>query len=69
VRIERSIVGPHVSLGEGTVVTNTNIKNCIVGAHTKLADANLADAMIGSNAQYVGRSKDLSLGDFSSVHE
>jgi glucose-1-phosphate thymidylyltransferase len=69
VRIERSVVGPHVSLGEGTVVTDTHIKNSIVGAQTKLFSVHLADAMIGSNAQYVGRTKDLSLGDFSSVHE
>ena len=69
VHIERSIVGPHVSLGEGTVLKDVNIKNCIVGAQTKLFDVNLAGAMIGSNAQYTGRSKDLSLGDFSSVHE
>jgi glucose-1-phosphate thymidylyltransferase len=69
VRIERSIVGPHVSLGEGTVLKDVHIKNCIVGAQTKLSSVNLAGAMIGSNAQYIGRAKDLSLGDFSSVHE
>jgi glucose-1-phosphate thymidylyltransferase len=69
VRIERSVVGPHVSLGEGTVLTNVNMSNCIVGNQTKLSDVNLAGAMIGSNAQYNGRSKDLSLGDFSTVNE
>ncbi|MDP4595758.1 MAG: sugar phosphate nucleotidyltransferase [Crocinitomicaceae bacterium] len=69
VRIERSVVGPHVSLGEGTILTNVNISNCIVGNQTKLSGVNLSGAMIGSNAQYNGRSKDLSLGDFSTVNE
>ena len=69
VRIERSVVGPHVSLGEGTILTNVNISNCIVGSQTKLSGVNLSGAMIGSNAQYNGRSKDLSLGDFSTVNE
>jgi NDP-sugar pyrophosphorylase family protein len=69
VRIERSVVGPHVSLGEGTVLTNVNMSNCIVGNQTKLSGVNLSGAMIGSNAQYNGRSKDLSLGDFSTVNE
>lgn len=69
VRIERSVVGPHVSIGAGAVLTDVNVKNCIIGNHTKLENINLAGAMIGSNAQYKGRAKDLSLGDFSSVHE
>lgn len=69
VQIERSVVGPHVSLGEGTILTNVNISNCIVGNQTRLSAINLSGAMIGSNAQYNGRSKDLSLGDFSTVNE
>lgn len=69
VQIERSVVGPHVSLGEGTILTNVNISNCIVGNQTRLSAINLNGAMIGSNAQYNGRSKDLSLGDFSTVNE
>lgn len=69
VRIERSVVGPHVSLGEGTVVTDVHIKNCIVGNQTILSKVNLSGAMIGSHAQYNGRAKDLSLGDFSTVNE
>jgi glucose-1-phosphate thymidylyltransferase len=69
VRIERSVVGPHVSLGEGTVVSDAHIQNCIVGNQTKLSKVNLSGAMIGSHAQYNGRAKDLSLGDFSTINE
>ncbi len=69
VRIERSIVGPHVSLGEGSVLSDVNINNAIVGQQTKLTNVNLSGAMIGSNAQFNGRAKDLSLGDYSSVNE
>jgi glucose-1-phosphate thymidylyltransferase len=69
VRIERAIVGPHVSLGEGSILSDVNISNCIVGNQTQLVKVNLNGAMIGAHAQYIGRSKDLSLGDFSSVHE
>ena len=69
VRIERSVVGPHVSLGEGTIVSDVNIQNSIVGQKSKLSRVNLSGAMIGSYTNYSGRSKDLSLGDFSSVNE
>lgn len=67
--IENSVVGPHVSLGKGTKVVNTLISNTIVQENTQLADAVLANSMIGSNAKYMGRKKDISLGDFSTINE
>jgi glucose-1-phosphate thymidylyltransferase len=69
VRIERAVVGPHVSLGEGSVVSDAHLKNTIVGQHCHLSKVQIEGAMIGSHAQFIGRFKDLSLGDFSSVHE
>jgi glucose-1-phosphate thymidylyltransferase len=69
VKITRSIVGPHVSLGEGAQLLDVNISNSIVGNQTKLSKINLTGAMIGAHASYNGRSKDLSLGDYSSIDE
>jgi len=51
------------------VLSDVHIKNAIVGQKTNLSQVHLSGAMIGSSATYSGRSKDLSLGDFSSVHE
>jgi glucose-1-phosphate thymidylyltransferase len=65
VRIENSIVGPHVSLGKGTIVVNSIIKNTIVQQSSKLVSCHLEDSMVGSSAQFIGKSKDISLGDFS----
>ncbi len=69
VKITRSIVGPHVSIGAGTVLNEVVVSNSIIGEKTCLTKAHISAAMIGSNANYTGRAKDLSLGDFSSVHE
>jgi glucose-1-phosphate thymidylyltransferase len=69
VRIEKSVVGPHVSIGEGSVVSGVCIQNSIVGQKSHLSQVSLAGAMIGSHTTYSGRAKDLSLGDYSSVHE
>ena len=69
VKITRSVVGPHVSLGEGAQLLDVNISNSIVGNQTKLSKINLTGAMIGAHASYNGRSKDLSLGDYSSIDE
>ena len=67
--IEQSVIGPHVSLGNGTVVRNSIIGNSIIQAQSTIEQAVIKDAMIGSNASYSGRAKDLSLGDYSSVAE
>jgi glucose-1-phosphate thymidylyltransferase len=45
------------------------VSNSIIGEKSQIVKVQISGAMIGSNAQYRGRSKDLSLGDFSSVHE
>lgn len=67
--IEQSVVGPHVSLGNGTVVQNSIISNSIIQEQSTIEQAVIKDAMIGSHASYSGRAKDLSLGDYSSVAE
>lgn len=67
--IEQSVVGPHVSLGSGTVVRGSVVRNSIIQQQSTLLNAVIQDAMIGSHANYTGRAKDVSLGDYSSVTE
>ena len=69
VQIMRSVVGPHVSIGAGTILNEAVVSNSIIGEKSQIVKVQISGAMIGSNTQYRGRSKDLSLGDFSSVHE
>lgn len=68
-KIERSIVGPHVSVGAGTQITDSIIKNSIIQHSTKISSTNFADSMVGSNANIKGLARDLSLGDFSTYSE
>lgn len=65
--LENSIVGPHVSLGHGSMVTNSIISNSILQANAIIMDANLKDSMLGSNAKYKGLARDLSLSDYSII--
>ena len=67
--IENSVVGPHVSLGKGTRIMNSIITNANIQQNSEVTNAILKDSMIGSNANYVGSARDLSLGDFSTVNE
>lgn len=65
--LENSIVGPHVSLGKGSVVTNSIIKNSILQHDATISDANIKNSMIGSHAKYQGLARDLSLSDYSII--
>ncbi|MBP6458508.1 MAG: nucleotidyltransferase [Crocinitomicaceae bacterium] len=67
VTIENAIVGPHVSLGDGTKISNTIISNTIVQTNSKISNANIQNAMIGNFATYKGKPADISLGDYSTI--
>jgi glucose-1-phosphate thymidylyltransferase len=67
--IENSVVGPHVSLGKNTRVINSVISNSNIQQNSELVQVILKDSMIGSHAVFIGTSKDLSLGDYSTIEE
>lgn len=60
-----STVGPNVSLGKGCHVTDSSIKNSLVQTHSKIKNANLDNAMIGSHAVFNGNFTSISIGDYS----
>jgi glucose-1-phosphate thymidylyltransferase len=60
-----AVVGPNVSLGNGTHVFNTTIKNSLVQTHAHLKNANLDNAMIGNHASFDGNFTSISIGDYS----
>jgi len=65
VKIVNSIVGPHVSIGKGTIVENSVIRNSIVQTQSKLNSVNIVNSMVGNHAEVKGKSLDLSVGDFN----
>ena len=66
VKIVNSVVGPHVSIGKGTIVENSVIRNSIVQAGSKLISVNIVNSMVGEHAEVKGKSLDLSVGDYNS---
>ncbi|MFN6037398.1 MAG: sugar phosphate nucleotidyltransferase [Bacteroidota bacterium] len=67
VRLINSVIGPHVSIGSGSSVENSVIRNSIIQKNSKLISVNIADSMIGNNAEIIGRPEDLSIGDFTII--
>ena len=65
VRLVNSVVGPHVSIGENTVIENTVIKNSIVQTNSSVKNVVIKNSMIGNKVELEGNELDLSIGDFT----
>ena len=65
VAIINSVVGPNVSLGKGTHVTNSKIQNSLIQTHSHIKNAQLNNAMLGNHVNFDGDFTSISLGDYS----
>ena len=63
--IENSVVGPHVSVGEGTKIIGSVIENAIVRNETLIEKKVISNSLIGNNVILTGKPEELSIGDFS----
>ena len=68
VKLTNVVLGPYASIGNGTVIKDSVIKNSIIQHSTSLKNAILKDSMIGSNVNYDGLARDLSLGDYTNIN-
>jgi glucose-1-phosphate thymidylyltransferase len=65
--IENSVVGPYVSIGKQTRVSDSRIMNSIIQTNTSVSKAILENSMLGNFVNFEGRALDLSLGDFNTI--
>jgi len=61
-------VGPHVSIGKGTIIEDSVVKNSIIQSHSELKNLTLVDSMIGNFVRYDGKFSKVSLGDYSELN-
>ena len=64
-RVSQSLLGPHVSLGDGAVIQGSIIKNSIIGEGTHITNSMLETSIIGHNVTVSGQTGKLNLGDNS----
>ena len=58
-------IGPNVSIGDGTKVENSTIKNSLIQTFADVKNAKLDNAMIGNHAKFDGEFTQISIGDYS----
>lgn len=65
--VENSVVGPHVSLGDGTQVKSSIVSNSIVQTGASLHQVVITNSMVGNAAAVRGNALDLSVGDYNQI--
>ena len=67
VKITASIIGPNVSLGAGTLVEGSTLRDTIVGGKAQIRGSTLANSLLGDEVVVEGVKGELTLGDHSEV--
>lgn len=67
VTLKNCTIGPHVSIGNNTCISNSTIKNTIIQNNTQIINADLENSMIGNHVEYLGGTKQVSIGDYSKI--
>lgn len=65
--IENSVVGPYVSLGKNSRISDSRIKNSIIQENTRISHAVLENSMLGNFVNFEKKPLDLSVGDYNTV--
>lgn len=67
VTLLNSTVGPNVSIGEGTSIENSTVKNSLIQTNSQIKNATLDEAMIGNHVKYNGEFTKISIGDYTQM--
>ena len=62
-KIENSIIGPDVSIGEHADISRSVVKNIIIGQNAQIQTAILENSLIGSYASLTGAVQSMNIGD------
>lgn len=65
--IEEAVVGPNVSINDGSMVSDSIVRDSIIGENTTLECVNLESSIIGDGASVKGEANHLNLGDNSTI--
>jgi glucose-1-phosphate thymidylyltransferase len=65
--LEHATVGPNVSIGAGTVIKNSEIRDSVVGERSTITDSALRGSMVGDEVVLEGVKGSVTVGDHSEV--
>jgi glucose-1-phosphate thymidylyltransferase len=66
-RVVNSVVGPHVSVEAEAEIEGSVVRESILFAHARVANAVLSGSLVGQHARVEGSPRRLNVGDHSEV--
>jgi glucose-1-phosphate thymidylyltransferase len=67
VTISDSVVGPNVSIGKGSIIERSRLRDTIVGDKVRIARCELTGSLIGDDVVLAGVKGEVTIGDHSEV--
>ena len=67
VTLKGSRIGPNVSIGEGSVIEDSEISHSIVGNGAKISRSKISNSLVGDEARLEGFTGEVTVGDHSEV--
>lgn len=65
--LEDAVIGPYASIGAGTVIRNSVVRDSIVEENSEIVDAILQRSVVGSKTTIQGSARRISVGDNAKV--
>ena len=69
VKIKDSKIGPFVSIGDDTDISNSNIESTLIYKNVKVSNADIKNSILGQYSVYDGSNKEIFLGDYSQIND
>ena len=69
VKIKDSEIGPFVSIGDDTDISNSNIESTLIYNSVKVSNADIKNSILGAYSVYDGSNKEVFLGDYSQIND
>ena len=69
VEIDNAVIGPYVSVGDNSKISESRIQNSIIQKDSQIKNANLAISMLGNFVTFEGKATDLSVGDYNTISQ
>jgi glucose-1-phosphate thymidylyltransferase len=67
VELTDSIIGPYTSIGKGTKIQGSIVRNSIVQSSARITNAIVENSMLGEGSETTGKPLDLSASDYTQV--
>jgi glucose-1-phosphate thymidylyltransferase len=68
VTLKKSKIGPNVSIGAGSVLEGSEVRDSIIGSMAKIKSSVLRNSLVGDEAVVEGVKGEVTIGDHSEVH-